>query len=890
MDPPIKTALEILGFKENANEGKMPKMKVVTKKYYKLAMIYHPDKVKPGEDSEVFKEMTAAYRLIGEYLEKQDRKANDDGSFDFEEEVARRTFRQFQFSKIQENMRSFTIHIDNDLSLTWDKILSIHYGNPLDKEVNGLHWKVANYSDGKIKGNIVIGKWHIPKKDGQSKLNVQSNEEGNFLPAHFVDNVLPKLLKEVHQYQGLELKGLPRDVASKKEIAIKQPIFKCDHCEFVGKNLTGLNTHVRMGHKKEHKISGTKQKQTPIKSNPISVEEFSAKFLLNDNVKNTIPEVELSTPPDVLSIPVEDSSSPQVNISSQEEYEFSSLDMLGKNDNNEHSKILEESIPQEKKKKTNEEGNAPPDKSLGKPNQVKPKEKSVLCKHCAKKFKNVIQLTNHMKTCHTKVDQPEGGNAITINSPFVQTKHFFCHCSLCGEGYDDYDQLSIHENNKHNFKCEECDETFMVKSDLDVHVSTKHEVPPTEQCEECGVTVKSGKELNDHKEASHSASGKSAKKESMNEMSTQTIREHAINEECGQCVMFKRLEKEHRELKSLHERLDILYAAQSNEKQVLLDKVEDMTMEMNNSKNETARSKKEFEKKVKEMDLKFNEVKSKLSESYEVVKRRVEENVRLSEENKTLSKILEVLEIQKEQDNETEAETEVDEEAEMAKVMTMMYVENGDDPFDDNVIDLYLNWYTTEKEVDNVTEINNEATEGEQEADVIVLGEDDDPDDDDIIQFYLQQELNRSERTSPMSEATKNKPYVCNLCQFKAKSKAQLEHHTVSKHKEKCDRCSFATENKIQLNWHKEAQHSISTKAKPKPQTSGTAEPSFACKKCDFVAKSSLQLNKHLNVCYGSKKKSKTDVCWNWKNDFCDRNPCTYAHPVIHRQTKTMEI
>ena len=135
-----------------------------------------------------------------------------------------------------------------------------------------------------------------------------------------------------------------------------------------------------------------------------------------------------------------------------------------------------------------------------------------------------------------------------------------------------------------------------------------------------------------------------------------------------------------------------------------------------------------------------------------------------------------------------------------------------------------------------------------------------------------------------MSEATKNKPYVCNLCQFKAKSKAQLEHHTVSKHKEKCDRCSFATENKIQLNWHKEAQHSISTKAKPKPQTSGTAEPSFVCKKCDFVAKSSLQLNKHLNVCYGSKKKSNTDVCWNWKNDFCDRNPCTYAHPVIHRQ------
>ena len=905
MDSHIKTALEILGFKECAKENIMPKLKVVTKKYYKLAMVYHPDKQKPGDDGEVFKKMTAAYRLIGEYLEQQERDDNDDGSYDFEEEVARRTFKQFEFSKIKENMRSFTIHIDNDLSLIWDKILSKHYGEPLDKKVNGLHWKVANYSDGILKGNVVIGKWHIPKNDGQSKLNVQSNEEGNFLPAHFVDNVLPKLLEEVHLYQGLGLKGPLKEMAPKKEILSKQPMFKCDHCAFVGKNLAGLSTHVRMSHKKEHKTSGIKPK-----SNSISVEEFGVKFSLEENVVKSNHVVELPNPPKESSSLEEEMTRPQGNLSSPKEDESSSQKILSTDENKENCTTLEKSSPLEsvekKKQKTNEEGNTFTEKSPGKQvssnseldgkNQLKPKDKkekkdkSFPCKHCAKKFKNVIQLTTHMKTCHTKVDQPESGNAITINSPFIQTKHFFCHCSLCGEGYDDYIQLSSHENEKHSFNCEVCKETFMVKSDLDVHVSSMHEVIPTIQCEECGSTVKNTKDLEDHKEAYHTISGIHISPHSrMSEMSTQTLEEHPSIIECGQCQLFKTLQKEHIEMKTQYERLNILYAAQSNEKQAMHLTLEDLAIKIKNSENETAKSMKDFDKRVKEMDLKFTEVKSKLSESYEIIKRKVEENVRLAEENKTLSKILEVLELQKEQENEVEVEPEVDEEAEMAKVMTMMYVENGDDPFDDSVIDFYLNWYSNQSEQDNNTETANEVTEGEQEAEVIVLDEGDDPDDDDIIEFYLQQGLNRSERTSPMSEALTHKPHSCHLCQFKAKGKAQLEQHVMSKHNEKCDKCSFATETKVQLNLHKEAQHSKPTNVKTKLQPSETTKTNFECTKCDFVAKSSLQLNKHLQICYGPRKRSSTEICWNWQNGFCERNPCAYAHPVINKRYENQE-
>ena len=67
----------------------------------------------------------------------------------------------------------------------------------------------------------------------------------------------------------------------------------------------------------------------------------------------------------------------------------------------------------------------------------------------------MIQLTSHMKTCHTNADEAAtSGNAITVNTPSLPIRHFFCSCSLCGEGYDDYSQLSNQE--QHNFKCEVC--------------------------------------------------------------------------------------------------------------------------------------------------------------------------------------------------------------------------------------------------------------------------------------------------------------------------------------------------------------------------------------------------------------------------------------------------
>jgi hypothetical protein len=45
-----------------------------------------------------------------------------------------------------------------------------------------------------------------------------SNEAGNLLPAHFVDNVLPKLFEEVSKCHELELKVSGTNAKPKKDV------------------------------------------------------------------------------------------------------------------------------------------------------------------------------------------------------------------------------------------------------------------------------------------------------------------------------------------------------------------------------------------------------------------------------------------------------------------------------------------------------------------------------------------------------------------------------------------------------------------------------------------------------------------------------------------------
>ena len=234
----------------------------------------------------------------------------------------------------------------------------------------------------------------------------------------------------------------------------------------------------------------------------------------------------------------------------------------------------------------------------------------------------------------------------------------------------------------------------------------------------------------------------------------------------------------------------------------------------------------------------------------------------MAEEVKTLKKIVEI----NEKENEEGDAEDQDEYIEVPIQVDVIYVENGDDPFDDQVIDSYLGW-NSENEV-------NRVDPEEQIAEVIEIDINDDPNDEEVIEFYIQQEANRARRTSPMSEALKTKQHGCNLCKFVAKNKSQLDDHSKTKHKEKCNKCNFATETKLQLNLHQEAQH-----AQPPKQSHGG---NHACTKCDFAAKSELQLKKHTKVRHGPI----AEVCRFWENGCCDRLQCRFSHPEGQRRTQ----
>ena len=256
MDPVIQEALiclELTGYISHP-----PKMKIIIKQYHKLSLKHHPDR--PGGDTATYQTINNAYHVLGEFIDKYYDEPKGD---DYEEQVARSAFKQFIFSDIKENLNSFTIKVDNRLSFTWDKVLSSHYGNPADRKGNGKHWKHCNYSDDDHNtGVITIGKWHIPKKDKQSKLHIQSNGVGNFLAAHFVSFHLPKLLSEV--IDATKDTSKIQNVAA-KPLPSKESALNCKSCDYKSVSLSLLNTHIKSKHRALKNQSPTPLKILPSK-------------------------------------------------------------------------------------------------------------------------------------------------------------------------------------------------------------------------------------------------------------------------------------------------------------------------------------------------------------------------------------------------------------------------------------------------------------------------------------------------------------------------------------------------------------------------------------------------------------------------------------------------
>jgi curved DNA-binding protein CbpA len=195
MDPNTKKDLKILGF--NDDQETLPTMKVLTKHFYKLSMIHHPDR-STGK-KETFQELLNAYHRVGDLIEQSKPSTTED---DDEEKSARDLFRKYNFEK--ENINTFTILLENSLSFVWDDVLTDNYGEPIDrtKSHNGKQWTVNDFkceNDDNVSSKVFLTKYHMPKSDkGRTKILVQAENCKQLLNISFVTSVLPILYKEVH--------------------------------------------------------------------------------------------------------------------------------------------------------------------------------------------------------------------------------------------------------------------------------------------------------------------------------------------------------------------------------------------------------------------------------------------------------------------------------------------------------------------------------------------------------------------------------------------------------------------------------------------------------------------------------------------------------------------
>ena len=90
--------------------------------------------------------------------------------------------------------------------------------------------------------------------------------------------------------------------------------------------------------------------------------------------------------------------------------------------------------------------------------------------------------------------------ATTTPRPLVPDIKYACsHCDLVSETQE---SLEIHEKDKHWFPCDVCKKVFNTESDMNDHITKKHETPRF-TCPECGETFIQATELKEHTDGVH---------------------------------------------------------------------------------------------------------------------------------------------------------------------------------------------------------------------------------------------------------------------------------------------------------------------------------------------------------------------------------------------------
>ena len=445
----LKEALATLGIK-NIGENP-PKMKFIQKRFYQLSLIHHPDR--PGGDTATQQKINEAFQFIGDYILHN--YVNIDDS---EEDAARQVFNNFNFTNIKENLLSFTINIDNNLSHLWETILTKHYGPPADRKTNGKHWKHHNYTDDDSNcGDITIGKWHIPKKDKQSKINIQANTQCNILPTHFVSFHYPKLLSEV------------KDLAAAKNITYDVPslsLYKCENCDFKAKSKSVLETHRKKWHKNVPAILAS------------TTAKRSSKFVIHPPL-NVLPSTPVTLKCEVCE-----------SIFYKEEYLKEHMISIHKGSN---------IIPQHKQcTPTKDVPCVLCGKAFSSPsaatNHIQT-EHEIICANCGDVFYDKYDLNLHILSNHNR-----GGSSMITHSPDHSAEQIdrLSHMLILEAMANSIDEQEL--------TVEYCNLAPTTKDGINNHPPPLHEettVPKSFECDHCPLTLPSHRSLNDHVSSYH---------------------------------------------------------------------------------------------------------------------------------------------------------------------------------------------------------------------------------------------------------------------------------------------------------------------------------------------------------------------------------------------------
>ena len=801
MDPEVNTLMKILGF-VNPEMSDL-KMKTITSQYRRMSLIKHPDK---GGRKEDFQELNRAYEKLGKIINKTPQEDPDDK----EETNARDLFKTFNFSK--ENVESITIFIETNMVKHWETVLTEKFGDPIDRteEVtgknNGKQWIDQAFVEGttcKEASKVYITMWN-KKLKGRSTMLIQCEKSKQYLNVCFVNRVIPTIYAEAVEHSKKETTSVKKRVklqsislspkvrrSSRKNIKT----FSCKSCDFETANIGTLNTHMKSIHTKETVNKILK----PVMS-------------LSKSLSQLLPVLNTEV------IPVTIDKSIKCYICGKG---FSRVEELTRHVQDEHGD----------KSTSNDENELIEAEVHSIDKSVKPPVETVMDNPESEKTPIESQEKTDDKDTDDEKTSPEVEEEVT-KSPnetvpdmeitiqedisILQESRledfqwdYFCEYeSALGFGAKDYN-------------CDKCELTFKEQLSLEEHIYSEHQ---RNEAAAFPPSTNTSSNVQSATIPSPTVMVPTAKES----RSSPSLESPA----CNKCIGLQILEKEHLELKGQLLNMSSAYQDQFVEREELKHKIIELEIVIRKAEDEKAKLKKEFAKKQKELEAELSDVKTKLKESYEAVKDKVEEITRLSDENKTQAKLMEILvKDVKELSADKEVEAEV------------IYLKDDEDPYEDRVIESYLQPNRNPDLMKNVVEDDDEI------AEVVHPDPGDDIDDDDVIEFYLQQKIERSQRTNPMSEAT-----------FSNVNKKQLEENNIKKHKIRCDKCDFTANTKVQLTMHKEALHVNLT---------------LPCQKCDFVSKTQIQHSKHMVVRHGPKQ----EICWFWQNGHCAKPICQYQHP-----------